>query len=166
MSINRRNLFKAGLAVGLGVIVKTSGLLPALAKVSHGGFEITKTNEEWQSILTPLQYRVLRQEATEPPFQKAYHDSKAKGLYDCAGCDLPLFSSDTKYDSQTGWPSFWQPVSDFAVGTRTDWKLVYPRTEVHCARCGGHLGHIFKDGPKPTGLRYCINSVALKFVPV
>ena len=164
MSINRRDMFKAGLAVGLGIIAKTSGLLPALASDTQEGFEITKSDEEWKSILTPIQYRVLRQEATEPPFHNSFHDSKAQGRYDCAGCDLPLFSSDAKFDSKTGWPSFWQPISDSAVGTKTDWKLVYPRTEVHCSRCGGHLGHIFKDGPKPTGLRYCINSASLKFV--
>ena len=166
MSINRRNLFKAGLAVGLGLIAKTSGLLPALAKDSDASFEITKTEEEWRSILTPIQFRVLRQEATEPPFQNVFHNSKQQGRYDCAGCDLPLFSSAAKYDSKTGWPSFWEPISDSAVGTQTDWKLVYPRTEVHCRRCGGHLGHIFDDGPQPTGLRYCINSAALKFVSV
>lgn len=165
MPVKRRDLFRAGLAVGLGVIAKTTGLLPTLASASEGGFEVTKTEDEWRSILSPMQYRVLRQEATEPPFHNAFYNSKAKGRYDCAGCDLPLFSSDAKYDSQTGWPSFWQPISDSAVGTKTDWKLVYPRTEVHCARCGGHLGHVFKDGPKPTGLRYCINSAALKFVP-
>ena len=164
MSINRRNVLKVGLALGLGIIAKTSGLLPVLAKESPSRFEITKTEDEWRSILTPIQYRVLRQEATEPPFHNSYHNYKGKGRYHCAGCDLPLFSSEAKYDSQTGWPSFWQPISDSAVGTRTDWKLVYPRTEVHCARCGGHLGHIFKDGPEPTGLRYCINSAALHFV--
>ena len=164
MSINRRNLFKAGLAVGLGLMAKTSGLLPAIAKESEGQFEITKTEEEWRSILSPMQFRVLRQEWTEPPFQNVFHNSKQQGRYDCAGCDLPLFSSTAKYDSQTGWPSFWEPISDSAVGTKTDWKLVYPRTEVHCRRCGGHLGHVFDDGPKPTGLRYCINSAALTFV--
>ena len=164
MAINRRNLFKAGLAVGLGMMAKASGLLPALAREAPGQFDITKTDDEWRSILTPIQYRVLRQEATEPPFQNEYHNLKSKGRYNCAGCDLPVFSSESKYDSQTGWPSFWQPISDSAVGTKTDWKLVYPRTEVHCARCGGHLGHVFKDGPEPTGLRYCINSAALKFV--
>ena len=165
MSINRRNLMKVGLALGLGVLAKRSGLLPAMAKESMEPFEITKTDEEWRSILTPMQYRVLRQEATEPPFKNKYNANKAKGTYHCAGCDLPLFSSETKYDSRTGWPSFWQPISQSAIGTKTDWKLIYPRTEVHCARCGGHLGHIFKDGPKPTGLRYCINSAAMTFMP-
>ncbi len=165
MSLNRRDVLKVGLAVGLGILAKTSGLLPVLAKESQSRFEVTKTEDEWRALLTPMQYRVLRQEATEPPFSNAYHNYKGKGRYHCVGCDLPLFASETKYDSQTGWPSFWQPISDSAVGTKTDWKLVYPRTEVHCARCGGHLGHIFKDGPEPTGLRYCINSAALKFVP-
>lgn len=127
-------------------------------------FEITKTDAEWRAILTPEQYRVLRQEATEPPFKNKYHAHKARGVYRCAGCDLPLFSSEAKYDSGTGWPSFWQPISETALGTKTDWRLFSPRTEVHCARCGGHLGHVFDDGPPPTGLRYCINSAALNFV--
>lgn len=165
MRIKRRDLFKVSLAVGLGIFTKTFGVLPALAHQGPGHFEVNKTDDEWRSILTPMQYRVLRQEATEPPFQNEYHNFKGRGRYNCAGCDLPLFSSEAKYDSQTGWPSFWQPISDSAVGTKTDWKLIYPRTEVHCARCGGHLGHVFKDGPQPTGLRYCINSAALNFVP-
>ncbi len=127
-------------------------------------FEVTKTEEEWRRILSEEQFFVLREEGTERPFKNKYWDHKAEGIYACAGCDLPLFSSETKYDSKTGWPSFWEPVEENNVRTKTDWKLLYPRTEVHCRRCGGHLGHIFKDGPPPTRLRYCINSAALKFV--
>ena len=128
-------------------------------------FQVTKTDEEWRRILTPEQYRVLRQEGTERPFANQYHASKEPGTYQCAGCALPLFSSDAKYDSDTGWPSFWKPIAEKAVGTKTDWKLFHRRTEVHCTRCGGHLGHVFDGGPPPTGLRYCINSAALNFVP-
>jgi len=168
MSINRRNLMKVGMALSFGVLAKSLGVSLAAPNPSTGGSDITKitkTDDEWKALLTPMQYRVLRHEATEPPFANEYHQSKAKGIYQCAGCALPLFSSDTKFDSGTGWPSFWQPISEIVVETRTDWKIIYPRTEVHCARCGGHLGHIFDDGPQPTGLRYCINSAALKFVP-
>lgn len=128
-------------------------------------FEVMKTDAEWRAILTPEQYAVLRHEETEPPFKNKFHDSKARGSYRCAGCELPLFSSEHKFDSGTGWPSFWKPIAESAIGSRTDWKLFVPRTEVHCSRCGGHLGHVFKDGPPPTGLRYCINSAALSFVP-
>ena len=163
--MDRRTLIKAGLALGLGLLARVLGLRPAQAKESGEMFEITRTDDEWKSLLTPEQYYVLRKEGTEPPFKNNYHDNKASGIYQCAGCDLPLFSSDAKFDSSTGWPSFWKPVEESAVRTRTDWKLLYPRTEVHCRRCGGHLGHVFNDGPPPTGLRYCINSAALKFVP-
>src|SRR5438093_8604590 len=132
-------------------------------KTPEQTFEISKTDVEWKAQLTPEQYRVLRGHGTEragtSPLDKEY----GAGLYRCAGCDLPLFSSDTKFDSGTGWPSFWKPLDD-GVGTTADRSLFMVRTEVHCRRCGGHLGHVFDDGPRPTGLRYCMNGVALKFV--
>lgn len=127
--------------------------------------KVTKTDAEWKALLTPEAYQVLRHEATERAFTSPLHENKKAGLYVCAGCDLPLFSSEHKFDSGTGWPSFWQPIAPQVIGTSTDFKLIYPRTEVHCARCDGHQGHVFKDGPPPTGLRYCINGVALKFLP-
>ena len=127
-------------------------------------FEVSKTPEEWRRILTREQYHVLREHGTEragtSPLDKTY----AEGVYECAGCDLPLFSSDTKFNSGTGWPSFYKPL-DNAVGDSVDKSFFMTRTEVHCRRCGGHLGHVFEDGPPPTGLRYCMNGVALKFVP-
>ncbi len=126
--------------------------------------KITKTDEEWKMQLSAAAYRVLRHEDTERPFVNPLHDNHESGIYYCAGCDLPLFSSKHKFDSGTGWPSFWQPIDPRVVETRTDFKLFLPRTEIHCARCEGHQGHVFKDGPKPTGLRYCINGVALKFM--
>lgn len=119
---------------------------------------------EWRKRLTPAQYHVLREEGTERPFTSPLNDEKRKGTFVCAGCDLPLFASDMKYDSGTGWPSFFTTLPG-AFGTKRDFKLILPRVEYHCARCGGHHGHVFDDGPKPTGLRYCNNGVALKFVP-
>ena len=127
--------------------------------------KVTKTDEEWKTLLSSDAYQVLRHEATERAFTNHLHDNKEAGIYYCAGCDLPVYSSEHKFDSGTGWPSFWQPIDPRVVETSTDFKLIIPRTEVHCARCGGHQGHVFKDGPKPTGLRYCINGAALKFVP-
>jgi peptide-methionine (R)-S-oxide reductase len=127
-------------------------------------FEIDKPDAEWRKQLTPEQYVVLRAHGTERPGSSPLNREKRKGTFVCAGCELPLFASDTKYESGTGWPSFWQPLPD-AVGTTTDRALLMTRTEVHCRRCGGHLGHVFNDGPKPTGLRYCMNGVSLKFVP-
>ena len=126
--------------------------------------KVVKTDDEWRKILTPDQYSVLRKEGTEHPFSSPLNNEKRKGTFACAGCDLVLFESKTKFDSGTGWPSFYQAI-DGRVETSTDHKLIYPRTEYHCVRCGGHHGHIFDDGPKPTGLRYCNNGVALKFVP-
>ena len=124
--------------------------------------KIELTEAEWKARLTPAQYRVLRKDGTERPFSSPLNDEKRDGTYACAGCDLPLFTSDKKYDSGTGWPSFFEAIPDH-VGTSTDYKLILPRTEYHCARCGGHQGHVFKDGPQPTGLRYCNNGVALVF---
>ena len=127
-------------------------------------FEVTHTDAEWRRLLTPAQYNILRQEGTEPPWSSPLLHEHRAGTFHCAGCALPLFSSATKFDSGTGWPSFYKPLPD-AVATTTDRLMIIPRTEVHCRRCGGHLGHVFKDGPQPTGLRYCMNGLSLKFTP-
>jgi peptide-methionine (R)-S-oxide reductase len=163
--MDRRACLKIFAGFAVWGFAESTGLRSLMAMESSGTFPIKKTDEEWRAILTSEQYRVLRQEWTEPPFKNKYHDNKEKGIYHCAGCDQALFSSKTKYDSKTGWPAFWQPMFSDAVGTKTDRKLEEVRTEVHCARCGGHLGHIFNDGPEPTFLRYCINSGALNFKP-
>jgi len=126
--------------------------------------KIVKTDGEWKKILTPEQYHILRDEGTEPPRSSPLNNEKRQGVYVCAACESPLFNSEMKYDSGTGWPSFYTSLSD-AMETKTDFKLIYPRTEYHCARCGGHHGHLFNDGPKPTGQRWCNNGLALKFVP-
>jgi peptide-methionine (R)-S-oxide reductase len=152
---------------GLGALL--AGVLARMHSTRAGGvqgakFEITKSDEEWRRILTPEQYYVLRQHGTERAFTSPLDKEYGEGVYHCAGCDLPLFSSKTKYNSGTGWPSFYAPLEN-AVGTQVDRSLFMVRTEVHCRRCGGHLGHVFDDGPPPTGKRYCMNGVALKFVP-
>jgi peptide-methionine (R)-S-oxide reductase len=128
-------------------------------------YAVIHTDDEWRKLLTPDQFAVLRQSATERPFTSPLLHENRHGTFACAGCDLNLFSSTTKYDSHTGWPSFWAPLEN-AVGTTRDSSFGMVRTAVHCSRCGGHLGHVFDDGPKPTGLRYCMNGVALTFKPV
>ena len=131
---------------------------------ARGTFEIERSDSEWRGLLTRAQFEVLRLHRTEAPGSSPLNREKRKGTYACAGCALPLFASETKYDSRTGWPSFWQPLPN-ALGTKKDYALLIPRTEVHCRRCGGHLGHVFEDGPPPTGLRYCINGIAMTFAP-
>ncbi len=155
--MDRRSVLKYA---GFSVIGLAVGSRAGLAE----DFEITKTEAEWKALLAPEQYAVLREENTEPPNSSPLLDEHRKGTFACAGCDLPLYSSETKYDSGTGWPSFFDVLPN-AVGKKEDNTLFSTRTEVHCRRCGGHLGHVFDDGPPPTGLRYCMNGLALKFVP-
>jgi peptide-methionine (R)-S-oxide reductase len=159
MKLSKRQFFSLG-SIGVAAFMFGCGK-DATAKAR---FAVTLTDAEWKKRLSPAAYRVLRQEDTETPFTSPLNKEKRKGMFVCAGCNQRLFASSTKYDSGTGWPSFWQPLAG-GVGTKTDYKIGLPRTEVHCARCGGHLGHVFNDGPKPTGKRYCMNGVAMKFVP-
>jgi peptide-methionine (R)-S-oxide reductase len=161
LPVNRRSLLLGGAAsVGAGSLVP---LQASPAKAAEA-FEVTRTDEEWRRLLTPEQHRVLRKHGTERPGSSPLDKEARRGTYRCAGCDLPVYASGTKFDSRTGWPSFWAPIAG-AVGTSQDRGWLMTRTEVHCRRCGGHLGHVFDDGPKPTGLRYCMNGVALAFVP-
>jgi len=139
--------------------------LPAVARAQpKPDDKVVKSPAEWRKVLTKEQYYILREEGTERPYSSPLNNEKRKGTFVCAGCDLPLFKSDTKYDSGTGWPSFWAAIPG-SVGTKVDYKLIMPRTEYHCRRCEGHQRHVFPDGPQPTGQRYCNNGVALKFIP-
>jgi len=160
----KRRLFIATLG-SIALVPFVVSRLPARESGSDqpAGDKIVRSDAEWQELLTDSQYDVLRREGTERPGSSPLNQEKREGEYVCAGCGQPLFRSSTKYESGTGWPSFFDFI-DGAIETKTDYKLIWPRTEYHCARCGGHQGHVFKDGPEPTGLRYCNNGVALKFV--
>jgi peptide-methionine (R)-S-oxide reductase len=159
MSNRRTFLATAGIATA-GAIA----LWPRTPGLAAGKFPLTLSDAEWKKRLTPNQYAVLRQAATERPYSSPLNNEHRAGIFSCAGCALPLFSSATKFDSHTGWPSFYAPLPN-AVATSDDNSLMMERTEVHCRRCGGHLGHVFDDGPRPTGKRYCMNGVAMTFKP-
>ena len=179
----RRRAFLAGTTALAALAALTqwralAGVLPDAARTSDSEanapsanepaadehFDVTHTEAQWRDLLTPAQFAVLREAATERPYSSPLNDEHRVGVFACAGCALQLFSSHTKFDSHTGWPSFYAPL-DHAVATHTDRSFHMTRTEVHCSRCGGHLGHVFDDGPQPTGLRYCMNGFAMNFVP-
>ena len=163
--MTRRGFATGATAVALaGTVAGILRWVGGSSKAAAGTFEVTRTQEEWRKLLTSAQYAVLRERGTERAFTSPLNREKREGVFACAGCDLPLFASKTKFDSGTGWPSFYAPIYA-AVKTDKDHTFGMVREEVHCRRCGGHLGHVFDDGPPPTGLRYCINGLSLKFVP-
>ena len=166
MNDRRQFLTIAGAALALAPVIAwlSRSEVVETTEISGPRFPVEKTDAQWRRELTAEEYRVLREHYTERPFSSPLNTEKRAGTFVCAGCAQPLFSSATKYDSGTGWPSFWEPLAG-AVGTRIDRSLFTVRTEVHCSRCGGHLGHVFPDGPKPTGQRYCMNGVAMHFTP-
>ena len=171
--MNRRNFIKSCGRSAAVTLLSQSILGPVIAQTKKRGQsddgelrKIVKSDEEWKRILSPEQYYVTRQAGTEPPYSSSLLNVHDKGTFECVCCDLPLFSSRTKFDSHTGWPSFWAPIAKRNVVERIDKSLPETRTEILCARCDSHLGHVFDDGPEPTGLRYCMNGVALKFSPV
>lgn len=163
---HRRTVLR-GLATGVAAaLLYPEGAMAFLGKTNRGkDFPFQLTDAQWREKLAPEAYDVLRKHDTERAFSSPLNNEKRNGSYNCKGCGQKVFSSEHKFDSGTGWPSFWKPVDEKAVGTSTDYKLILPRTEVHCANCGGHLGHVFDDGPPPTGLRYCMNGAAMEFVP-
>lgn len=166
--LNRRHFLVGGSAIAVGLLA--AGRVPSLfvvdgaraAPPAEEKFAITYSDAQWRQRLTSAQYRILRQEGTERPYSSPLNDEHRRGIFSCAGCHLDVFSSDTKFDSHTGWPSFWQPLTN-AVAKRRDTSFGVVCDEIHCRRCGGHLGHVFADGPRPTGLRYCMNGQAMLF---
>jgi peptide-methionine (R)-S-oxide reductase len=168
--MNRRYFLSSAIGLGTFVVLSRASITSASFwqngnhSSSKGIKKVTKTNQEWKRILTPEQYNVARENGTEAPFSSPLNEIHERGIFECVACELPLFSSKAKFDSGTGWPSFYEPIAKENVLENVDNSLSETRTEVLCARCDSHLGHMFEDGPRPTGLRYCMNGVALKFV--